>query len=216
MARSGYEAVYEDLLRTPEARAVLGSLARWLSEASVSGYGFLVRTDHEMAVARTFTSWSVRVGPSYVADFRDDEYTKFRVDLDRVLDEDGAAGRILTANWGVRGRVGTRNCARDVGLRGRSGNRFGDGAVRPFSEALLEAARSDRALAAARAEAESRIVGHMVSTSQTAEFASRRRDALAEAASREVRAVLLKYREVPDSVLAEAVRGAAVEGVMDW
>jgi hypothetical protein len=56
----------------------------------------------------------------------------------------------------------------------------------------------------------------MIAISQTEEFAGLRFRALCGAAAKEVRSVMMKFREVPDDVLREAVRGAAVEGIMDW
>jgi len=217
--RSGYDAVHQDLLRTPEAEACLDSLRYWSAGASLAGYDFRVYTDHETGMARTVTAWKVAFGPG-VQEFADPEYTSFRLDFDRALDG-GAAERIVKANFGVEGRVGTRNCQRDVCLRGRAASRsryggYNDDEVRPFQAALLEHANSHPALSEVRRAAEARIVGVMIAVREGPEWEARRARALAEAAREEVRKVMLKYREVPDSVLAEAVREAAVQGVMDW
>lgn len=209
--RSGYEAVYADLCRTKTAEAVLDSVRRWCSVAYPAGYDFRVEADPESGEARTRTIWAVRFGP-IEQDFRDDEYTKFRLDVDRALDDDGAWRRVLEAHFGRD--VGTRNCRLDVCLRGKSFTK--DKWQRGFAGAFSEYALAHPELKRVRAHFEAQIVGAMVRTSQGEEFARRRDAKLCEAARSEVRRVMLKYRCVPDSVLAEAVREAAVEGVMEW
>lgn len=218
--RSGYEAVYADLLRTPEAEACVESLTYWCRGAALNGYSFRVSTDHDSGLARTTTCWKVVFGP-VEQDFREDEYTNFRLDFDRALDSGDAAGRIVKPNFGVRGRVGTRNCSGDVVRAGKdcTRSRYGtyrDDAIRPFSQALIEHCNGHPRLSEEKRRAEARIVGEMVRIRESAGWAERRARALAEAARDEVRKVMLKFREVPDQVLAEAVREAAVEGVMDW
>lgn len=210
-SRSGYEAVYADLCRTKTAEAVLDSVRRWCSVAYPAGYDFRVETDADSGTARTRTVWAVRFGP-IEQDFRNDEYTQFRLDVDRVLDEDEAWKRVLEAHFGRD--VGTRNCKRYVCWSGKSFTK--EKHQRGFSGAFTEYALAHPGLLEIRKQEEARIVGGMIRTSQGDEFARRRDQALCDAARAEVRRVMLKYRAVPDSVLAEAVREAAVEGVMDW
>lgn len=209
--RSGYEAVYADLCRTETAERVLDSVRYWCSLACVDRYDFRVDADPETGMARTRTTWYIRFGP-IEQDFRDDEYTKFRLNIDRALDDDRAWRRILEAHFGRD--VGTRNCRLDVCLSGKSFTR--DKYQRSFSGAFNDYALAHPVLKKVREHFEAQIAGVMIRTSQGEEFARRREAALCEAARSEVRRVMLKYRSVPDSVLAEAVREAAVEGVMEW
>lgn len=209
--RSGYEAVYADLCRTKTAEAVLDSVRRWCSEACIDRYDFRVDADPDSGMAKTRTIWYVRFGP-VEQDFRDHEYTNFRLDVDRALDDDGAWRRILDAHF--QKDVGTRNCkygvCRDGKSRGKGEHQRG------FSGAFTEYALAHPELKRVREHFEAQIAGNMIRISQGEEFARRRDAKLCDSARAEVRKVMLKYRSVPDSVLAEAVREAAVEGVMDW
>ena len=215
MARSGYEAVYEDLNRTADAEAVLDTIRMWLGMAKITHWSFLVHSRSGMA--ETQTVWSVRFGHQDV-DFRDHEYTRFRFDFDPILE--GAAQRILRGNFGVEGMVGTRYCKAEVALNGRpesvskDGTRRGDG-VRSYHEALLEYANHHPTLSALKREEEARIVGEMIRLSRTEEFAEGRRRAVVEAARQEIRGVMLKYRELPADLVDGMVREAQVNTVME-
>jgi len=209
--KSGYEAVYWDLMQTETARNVRENLIRWCREASIDRYWFTVESEPETGLAMTRTHWKILFGPTE-QEFADDEYTRFQLSVSRAANSGDAVDTIIKTHYGKD--VGTRNCSIDGiknGVR-RTRNDY----QRNFYGAYLEHIKEDGSIARAVAEAQNRIVGKMIAVSQTTEFARRRTEALIAAAREEVRSVMLKFREVPDSVLAEALREAAVEGIMDW
>ena len=211
--KSGYEAVYWELCRTETAKRVMESLLRWCGEAAVLGYEFGAETDRGTGLATTETVWKVKYGPIEQS-FSNLEYDRFRLDVPHALEKMKTTDYIMQKHFGRDKDVKTRNCSADVCRAGKRLTKYNY--QRSFDAAFYEYVDRDADLLTARRKAEAQIVGVMVRTSQSDEFARRRHQALCEAAQSDIRKVMLKYREVPDSVLAEAVRQAAVEGVMDW
>ena len=217
MARSGYGAVQADLMRTPEAEAVLRDMEVLYGRAAIREWDFVVTKDPETGMAKTFTRWHVQFG-DHVQDFRDLEYTNFSLALDRVLEERAEA--ILDANFGVKGRVGTRNCQRAVTLDGRyrETDRYGcttKPAVPSLNEVLRLHVLHHERLAPIQKAAESRIVGEMIRIHRTDEWRDRRIRALKDAAMKEVAQVMMKYKELSADFMDEAVQHGIVNMVME-
>lgn len=207
MARSGYEAVYQDVMRTPQAAEVMSTLRMWTENAWIDRYEFTVRSDPESGVAVTHTAWKVRFGP-LEQDFRDPEYTRFQLNVEALLSREGVAEHLLKETFGKG--VGTRNCRLESALKGEwTKHRC---RVRPFQDFMTEHVAD--AMREQLDRKKHALVGSMIRTSESEEFARRRHAALCAEAQQEVRKALLKYRDVPHDVLAQAIRDAMVEGIM--
>ena len=207
-AKSGYEAVYRDILGTEDGKRTLENLRRWFATAWIADYSFEVRKDYESGIAETRTQWDVRIG-TLAQSFRHHEYTQFRIDVERVVKNDLVSTRLLRDHFGKD--VGTRNCKQMHAVDGLWKRHDGQ-VVRPFYEAMTERVQDE--MADVLEERNKYLVGEMIAKSRTDAFAQRRMTALCEKATEDVREVLLRYRDVPGPVLAEAVNAGLVEGVM--
>lgn len=210
---SGYAAIHESLISSPEANALIEGIARHIREACIDHYDF--RTITNEGIADTETTWVINVGPNKRY-FTNDQYTRFYIDVQLQV-EDDAAEHIINANFGVKGRIGTRNCRKEILLNGRSS--YGRSGFKPwvqsFPSYLREYVGNNKMILLFAEESRNRIIADMIRICESDEFAKRRQKFLCTEAQVEIMKTMRKYRNLPQNVLNEALSMSCVEGIME-
>jgi hypothetical protein len=208
MGESSYEKVYRLLAVSLEGRRLEGAVRHGIESTRVSGVSFYLNKSGSLgqpATARPVYTISTDSNPHMM---KVESADRVWFDASAYM-SDEAAISVINANFGVKGRVPTYFCKKEV----VTGEKYRHGTVsfpKWLSAAFNEKFRSQLT------EARNRVEDQISRMKGSKEYADSEREFLTKCAIRDIKAAMAAYRHLGDEALKQAVQEFLCDDVFEF